>query len=176
MTPLYYEAHVTLHPEFDENRLRYLDATAALSEFRRAKLLMVRGNDKNIAYEDSKKDLFLSARDGDYATITQKTNRVVADLRARGFQVLRAKIEAALMDTKFGLSGHEFFVTNAETSPSSSNLVETGNDEDAKFWRLVERADSTLTLRLHYSTPSTRREIMRAYAITGAVTWKNSGS
>lgn len=93
MTPIYYEAHVTVEPCFGE-RLEALNKLVAHSGFRVANLVMLGKNYPN------QKDSFISGRDPTAEMMTVRVFDLVKRLVLEGFQVYRFKIEATLFDTK----------------------------------------------------------------------------
>jgi hypothetical protein len=95
--PIYYEAHVTLEPVFGE-RLDELTEIAKKHKFRVAELLLKKRADATP--ERSAEDAFLTGRDVTYSGIYHSMIDVVNDLKRAGFAVWRAKIEAALLDTR----------------------------------------------------------------------------
>ena len=94
---LYYEAHVTIEPVFDE-RLEDLKKIAFYWGFRVADLLMVKR--PNDTPERSKYDTFMTARNTDYDIIHDNTIRCVDNLFEAGFKVWRYKIEDTLLDVR----------------------------------------------------------------------------
>lgn len=94
---LYYEAHVTIEPVFDE-RLHLFRETAERYGFRVADLLLQkRKSDKP---ERSKRDSFCTARSNDFDKLKSWTECLMVDLKGLGFQVWRWKIEDTLIDVR----------------------------------------------------------------------------
>jgi hypothetical protein len=96
---LYYEAHVTIAPVFDERRA-IASIIALRNGFRLAELLMQKRAEDTP--ERSRHDTFMTGHGKDYTDITHRVDSVCADLRQHGFEVYRAKIEDTLMDTRMG--------------------------------------------------------------------------
>lgn len=94
---LYYEAHVTIEPVFDEARER-ADVLAQKHGFKLAKLLMQK-RQVDVA-ERSKFDTFMTGHDTILERITERTSSLVTDLRAAGFTVWRYKLEDTLLDSR----------------------------------------------------------------------------
>ena len=91
-TDLYFEAHVTIDPVLEEDRLSALKRYAEQNDFRVAELLMRKGGQ----HED---DSFLTARDTNYGDLQLKVIQLVRRLRLEGFVVRRYKIENTLIDS-----------------------------------------------------------------------------
>lgn len=96
---LYYEAHVTIAPVFDEQRA-IASIIALRNGFRLAELLMQKR--KEDTPERSRYDTFMTGHGKDYADICERVHSVCVDLRQHGFEVYRAKIEDTLLDTRMG--------------------------------------------------------------------------
>jgi hypothetical protein len=97
--PHYYEAHVTIEPVFDERLDKFKELCAEFN-FRVADLLMQKR--KEDTPERSAKDQFCTGRSNDYTTLRYLVGRLARALRANDFIVTRWKIEAALLDSKYG--------------------------------------------------------------------------
>lgn len=96
---IYFECHVTIDPVIDAEELVTVDAIGTTHKFKRAKLLMVKGNEHVL----SDKDTFLTAHanpDG-YESLVLRMNDVCRDLQSSGFTVRRAKIEAVVLDSRY---------------------------------------------------------------------------
>jgi len=93
----YFEAHVTTEPATGE-RFEQWHQICQDFGFRPATLLM-RKPSGEITGEHID-DQFCTAREKSYNTIFAMTQDLVAELKARGFRVHRAKIEDTLYDTK----------------------------------------------------------------------------
>lgn len=94
---LYYEAHVTIAPVFDDER-DGADVTARQYGFKLAKLLMQkRALD---APEQSKYDTFMTAHATDLDDIINRTRNLVTTLKHNGFTVRRYKIEDTMLDSR----------------------------------------------------------------------------
>lgn len=96
-TGLYFEAHVTLEPVF-EDRLEFLKAIAQQYHFRVADLLMQKSPSGEAT--PSQKDSFCTSRSKEWKIIESRTRYFVNALRSRGFKVYRYKIENTIMDSK----------------------------------------------------------------------------
>lgn len=128
---LYYEAHITIEPVFDE-RLELFQTLCKTEGFKAAKLLMQKN--REASPERSNKDTFCTGHGQNYDLVLGRIDRLVAKLRENGFAVWRDKIEAVLLDRKYdrGLS---------ELSASGSTVVRvdgtplTEKDFDAVFKR-----------------------------------------
>jgi hypothetical protein len=96
--PLYYESHVTIEPVFDD-RLEELRTIARGYKFYVADLLMrKRAADSE---RRSAKDSFATSRDHSRVALELRMRHFIDSLRGHGFQVWRAKIEAALYDERW---------------------------------------------------------------------------
>lgn len=93
--PLYYEAHITVEPVFEERHARFVEVCRKY-RFRVATLLMQKRKDDTP--ERSKDDSFCTGRDVMYDDLKGRTLDLVAALVRDGFKVWRYKIEAALLD------------------------------------------------------------------------------
>lgn len=94
---LYYEAHVTIDPVFDDLR-DVAEFYALKNRFNLAKLIMVKsmpGIDKL-----SQKDTFMTARGTNLHEISHRTIALVNDLKAAGFRIRRYKIEDTIIDSR----------------------------------------------------------------------------
>lgn len=96
-TELYFEAHVTIEPVFDDELERF-KILAAKCAFRVADLLMQKRKHDNP--ERSKFDTFATGRSKDYATLLFNTMTLVNLARMSGFSVWRYKIENTLLDVR----------------------------------------------------------------------------
>jgi hypothetical protein len=96
-TGLYFEAHVTLEPVFDD-RLEFLRQVAKQYHFRVADLLMQKSASGEAT--PSQKDSFCTARSKEWRVIESRTRYFVNALRSRGFKVYRYKIENTIVDSK----------------------------------------------------------------------------
>jgi hypothetical protein len=94
MTKLYYEAHVTIDPVEDDDRITHLKGLAQPCGFRLAKLLLRKGR------TPSTDDAFLTCRTTDREEIEGRTRLMVAYLKDHGYGVRRYKIEDTLVDSK----------------------------------------------------------------------------
>jgi hypothetical protein len=96
---LYYEAHVTIEPVFDE-QLTHAAALAQTYTFRVADLLMQKR--KEDTAERSKHDTFMTGRHRSYEVLKQRMEELVQHLQRDSFKVWRYKIEATVVDSKHG--------------------------------------------------------------------------
>jgi hypothetical protein len=95
--PLYYEAHVTTEPVFDE-RFDVFTSTATRYGFKPAKLLLQkRASDTP---ERSSKDSFCTGRGKDYNELRKRAEDLVYALNTAGIKVWRYKIESVLLDIR----------------------------------------------------------------------------
>jgi len=94
---MYYEAHVTLQPVFEE-QLKQVKMIAACHEFRVASLIMKKSAEET--GDVSRDDTFASARSEDWDDITHRTMAMVHHLKDSGFTVLRYKIEDTMIDSR----------------------------------------------------------------------------
>lgn len=92
MTPLYYEAHVTVEP-LDGDALDRFRATCAEYDFRVADLFMRSGKRSDV-------DSFCTGRHVDYGVLALRMFDLVSSLKRAGVKVWRWKIESALLDSK----------------------------------------------------------------------------
>lgn len=94
---LYYEAHVTIEPVFNERRAQAAEL-ASSQGFRLADLLMKkRQQDTEVR---SKNDTFMTGHSKELSDITARLSRLVVSLQAEGFAVWRYKIEDTVMDSR----------------------------------------------------------------------------
>lgn len=94
---LYYEAHVTIEPVFDEAR-EGADITAREFGFKLAHLLMQKR--EHDAPTRSKHDTFMTAHSGNLEELIERTKSLVSALKARGYKVWRYKLEDTLLDSR----------------------------------------------------------------------------
>lgn len=92
-TDYYFEAHITIDPVLDEDKLQELKDLVKPLGFRVAKLFMQKGDPSNL-------DSFMTAHDKDYHSIMQSTYKAVDWLKDNGYGVRRYKIENILLDVK----------------------------------------------------------------------------
>lgn len=98
MTKLYYEAHVTIEPVFDERRCAASEI-AKRYRFRLAELLMQKRQSDSA--ERSRYDTFMTANGHVLEDIENRTRGLIEALREAGFKVWRYKIEDTLVDSRF---------------------------------------------------------------------------
>jgi hypothetical protein len=96
-TELYFEAHVTIEPVFEE-RLEQFKAICKRHGFRAAELLMKKRKEDTV--ERSKYDTFCTGRGKHYDDLLQRTLAVVSDAAEAGLSVWRYKIENTLIDVR----------------------------------------------------------------------------
>lgn len=92
---LYFEAHVTIDPVFDNQRA-VANTIAERNGFKLAKLLM----EKDGVRSPSTLDTFMTAHGKDYDDIFVRTGNMVIELLDAGFVVRRYKIEDTLLDSR----------------------------------------------------------------------------
>lgn len=98
-TRLYYEAHITIEPVFDERLVRAQEI-AKFHKFRVADLLMKKREQDT--EERSAKDTFMTGHSQYYPHLLSSARACVEDLKSAGFRVWRVKIEDTLLDTRSG--------------------------------------------------------------------------
>lgn len=96
-TALYYEAHITIEPVFDNNRDFAADI-ANQYNFKLAHLLMKKRSADT--EERSDKDTFMTGHSKNLTDISERTKALVTHLKAEGFKVWRYKIEDTLVDSR----------------------------------------------------------------------------
>lgn len=89
---LYYESHVTVRP-VAVSEIEMFGRICNQQGFKVAEFLMVK--------DGPIPDMFCSARDSDGEALTQAMKLLVSRLRTIGFIVVRYKIEAATIDSKY---------------------------------------------------------------------------
>lgn len=94
---LYFEAHITIEPVFDE-RLDQFKAICKTRGFHVADLLMKKRAKDTLAR--SRFDTFATSRGQDFAIIANNTMRLIDAAREAGFVVWRYKIENTLVDER----------------------------------------------------------------------------
>jgi hypothetical protein len=102
MEPKYYESHVTIEPVFGE-RLHLFEQTCSQFGYKVAKLLMQK--DRESVPERSNKDSFCTGHSNDFDDLMKRMDNLHYFLRVRGFEVYRCKIEAILVDERYGSNG-----------------------------------------------------------------------
>lgn len=93
---VYWEAHVTIEPVFDERR-EELERVSKFCGWKLAELLMQRS--REAVPERSNKDSFLTKR-GTSEGLSQDMYRFVEQLQEAGFKVWRFKLEACYIDQR----------------------------------------------------------------------------
>ena len=94
---LYYEAHVTIEPVFEDD----LERTRAIAQrhgFKPAELLMKKRAQDTA--ERSKYDTFCTGRGKSYIELESRMMALIADLKADDFKVWRYKIEDTICDSR----------------------------------------------------------------------------
>lgn len=94
---LYYEAHVTIDPVFDERRV-HAQAIATTYAFKLAKLIMRKKSTD--PEQESQDDTFMTGHSQDFDNIRMRMEALIKHLQERGFFVRRYKIEDTLMDSR----------------------------------------------------------------------------
>ena len=94
---LYFEAHVTIEPVFDE-RLSQFKTIADKHNFRVADLLMQKRQQDTP--ERSKHDSFCTSRNVFFHAIRINLLMLVKELKEKGFDVWRYKIEDTVVDSQ----------------------------------------------------------------------------
>src|SRR5690349_10698437 len=94
---LYFEAHVTIEPVFDDRLTRFQEV-CGWHGFRAAELLMKKRSADTP--ERSQHDSFCTGRDQIYELLERRMRMLVQDLRREGFQVWRYKIEDTIIDSR----------------------------------------------------------------------------
>ncbi len=100
----YYEAHVTIEPVLDEDRLILLKQICSQPQFgfRVAKFLM--NKRPKDTPERSQDDSFCTARSVSYSDLKTRTTNLVLALRTAGFTVWRGKTESTVFDSRYNHS------------------------------------------------------------------------
>lgn len=94
---LYFEAHVTIEPVFDDRRSLAADLAKGYG-YKLADLLMKK---RYADTEDrSSKDTFMTAHSKSLTDIRERTKALVLALQAEGFKVWRYKIEDTVLDSR----------------------------------------------------------------------------
>lgn len=94
---LYYEAHVTIEPVFDEARER-ANLLAKEHRFKLAYLLMQKR--EHDAPERSKHDTFMTAHGQNLEELIERTQSLIMALKTAGYKVWRYKIEDTVLDSR----------------------------------------------------------------------------
>ena len=105
---LYYEAHITIEPVFDEAR-EYVRVVAEANKFKLADLLMKKRSEDT--EERSSKDTFMTGHSKSLLDIETRTRDTIRELQEAGFKVWRYKIEDTILDSRtkdvFNLLGEQ---------------------------------------------------------------------
>jgi len=108
LAKLYYEAHITIEPVFDDRRLA-ASAIAISYGFKLADLLMKKRSEDT--EERSAKDTFMTGHSKSRLDIESRTRDTILHLQRAGYKVWRYKIEDTLLDSRikdvFNLLGDE---------------------------------------------------------------------
>ncbi len=94
---MYFEAHVTIEPVFEE-RLEEVKLLSQAKGFKVATLLMQKR--KEDTPELSKYDTFTTGHSTDYFDLEDRTYNLVTSLQNSKFKVLRYKIEECMLDSR----------------------------------------------------------------------------
>ena len=94
---LYYEAHVTIEPVFDDRR-DFAASVANRHNFKLAHLLMKKRS--KATEQRSDKDTFMTGHSKNLHDIKARTEALVRELQAHGFKVWRYKIEDTILDSR----------------------------------------------------------------------------
>lgn len=94
---LYYEAHITIEPVFDEHR-RIVSDIAQAYGFKLADLLMKKRSEDT--EERSSKDTFMTGHSKSRLDIETRTRYTILYLQKLGYKVWRYKIEDTLLDSR----------------------------------------------------------------------------
>lgn len=97
ISKLYYEAHITIEPVFDEWRV-IANSVAVNRGFKLADLLMKKR--KEDTEERSSKDTFMTGHSKSFKDLEQRTKECIIDLQKAGFKVWRYKIEDTILDSR----------------------------------------------------------------------------
>lgn len=108
--PLYYEAHVTIEPVFDE-RLDKFVLLCKEHKFYVATLLMQKR--KEDTEERSKYDSFCTSHGQDENELKQRMFSLLDTLKKESYQVWRYKIEIVPLDSRYNDSEYPLDKTNA---------------------------------------------------------------
>lgn len=92
---LYYEIHVTLHPDFTEDRLEEVKAIGLEHHYHMADLVYLKG-----AADRAEGDMFFTTRTTFFEDAVVSVDRFCEDLAKANFRVLRYKIEDTIMDSR----------------------------------------------------------------------------
>jgi hypothetical protein len=94
---LYYEAHITIEPVFDE-RLDLAKRLSAPYKFRVADLLMKKR--ESDTEERSANDTFMTGHGKIYLDLSLRMIQLIRQLQGHGFKVWRYKIEDTIIDSR----------------------------------------------------------------------------
>jgi len=97
MTPLSYEAHITIEPVFGERFERFEEISTPYG-FRPAELLLQKQRLETPIR--SNKDSFCTGHGKEYEELLVRTTGLVRHLKDDGFQVWRHKIEGIVLDVR----------------------------------------------------------------------------
>lgn len=92
---LYYEIHVTLHPDFTEERLAEAKAIGLEHHYHMADLVYLKGK-----ADRAEGDMFFTSRTTFWEDAITSVDRFCEDLAKADFHVVRYKIEDTLMDSR----------------------------------------------------------------------------
>jgi hypothetical protein len=94
MDTIYYEAHVTFEPIFDEDTLEIAKNLAASAGYKVADLYMLN-------HEASRKDTFMTKHSKDYDALATSIILVVDLFKDISVECLRYKIESVVLDSRY---------------------------------------------------------------------------
>jgi hypothetical protein len=92
-----FESHITIEPVFGE-RFDLFERCCVPYKFRPAELLLQKQREATATR--STKDSFCTGHSKTYVDLLDRTERLVADLKACGFEVWRYKIEGIVLDVR----------------------------------------------------------------------------
>lgn len=92
---LYYEIHVTLHPDFAEDRLAIAQQLGNEHRFHMADLVYLKG-----APDRAEGDMFFTSRTTFFEDAVNKVDQFCKALAEHGFRPIRYKIEDTILDSR----------------------------------------------------------------------------
>lgn len=93
-TPKYYECHITVDPVVGDREVVF-DLVTRKHGFRMADLLKKTGAPSDV-------DMFCTGRGKTFQGLAEDMDRLLAELRDRGFTLRRWKIEGVMLDSRAG--------------------------------------------------------------------------
>lgn len=121
MKPLYYEAHVTIEPVFDESLLNFMFICKE-HKFYVATLLMQKR--KDATEERSKCDSFCTSHGQDQDELKKRMFALLDDLKKESYQVWRYKIEIISLDSRYDDSEYPLDKKSLPEKESNRKLPE----------------------------------------------------